>query len=121
MNDGARGALQVTAADDGSLLIEDTRRGLVSTRRATLSGWKAAVYEACDRSQLFATLTNLPEVRESAVSADELRTFLDRCLSYQRTTSSNSRYLSVAVHVPETAGEEPDRPLGAAADGLVTR
>jgi ribosomal peptide maturation radical SAM protein 1 len=114
MNDGARGALQITVADDGSLLIEDTRRGLVGTRRATLTGWKAAVYDACDRSQLFETLANLREVRESAVSADELQTFLDRCLSYQIMISSGGRYLSVAVYVPERAGEEPDRPLGAA-------
>jgi hypothetical protein len=48
------------------------------------------------------------------VSADELQTFLDRCLSYQIMISSDGRYLSVAVHVPERAGEEPDRPLGAA-------
>jgi ribosomal peptide maturation radical SAM protein 1 len=116
MNDGARGNLQVTAANDGSLLIEDTRRGLVSTRRASLNGWKAAVYEACDRSQRLETLTSLPEVRESAVSADELQTFLDRCLSYQIMISSGGRYLSVAVHIPERADEEP-APPGAAPGG----
>lgn len=110
MNDGARGALQVSIADDGSLVIEDTRRGLATTRSASLTGWKAAVYEACDRSQLFESLHNLPEVRDAAVSVDELQTFLDRCLSYQVMISSGGRYLSVAVHVPERVGGEPVRP-----------
>jgi hypothetical protein len=105
MNDGAPGDLQMTTADDGSIAIEDTRRGLVATRRASLSGWKAAVYRACDRSQLMQTLVDLPDVRSAGIPAERVQAFLDRCLRYQIMVSTDSRFLSVAVHVPERRDE----------------
>jgi ribosomal peptide maturation radical SAM protein 1 len=101
MNDGAPGNLQMTTAHDGSITIEDSRRGLAATRHASLSGWKAAVYRACDRSQLLQTLCDLPEVQAAAITAEQVRTFLDRCLRYQVMVSTGARYLAVAVHVPE--------------------
>lgn len=107
MADGARGSLTVTPGDDGTLHVEDTRQGLTAPRRATLTGWKAAVYRECDRSQLVTTLLGLPEVE--GVTDDEVRAFLDRCVRYQIMITHGGRYLSVAVHVPERAGADPVR------------
>lgn len=97
----ARGSLIVRPDGDAGLHIEDTRSGLTRPRTATLTGWKAAVYQACDRSQLLGTLRDLPEVRSAGVGAGELREFLGRCVHYQVMVTRDGRYLSVAVHVPE--------------------
>ncbi len=110
-DDGARGALQVITQPDGSLQIIDTRQGLAAPRTATLTGWKAAVYESCDRSQLPSTLQRLPDVRTEQVSARQLQEFLNRCLRYQLMVTSGGRYLAVAIHSParpdEAAVEHP--------------
>ena len=104
-DDGARGSLQVMTAPDGSLHIEDTRQGLANPRNANLTGWKAAVYESCDRSQLISTLQDLPAVRAEQVSTAQLQEFLHRCLRYQLMVTSMGRYLAVAVHHPARPDE----------------
>ena len=78
MQDTERGELTITSLDDDAVRIVDTRRGVPTPRRAVLSGWKAEVYEACDRSQLFDTLLALPHVLASRVDKSELSRFLER-------------------------------------------
>jgi ribosomal peptide maturation radical SAM protein 1 len=101
MHDSDTGALTVrTDEETGDLQIVDTRRGLIEPRTAALHGWKAAVYEACDRSQLFATLAALPEVRRAGVPDIDLQAFLARCVTFQLMTANGERWLSLAVHTP---------------------
>jgi ribosomal peptide maturation radical SAM protein 1 len=100
MRDSDCGALDVTADPDGSLHVRDTRRGLTEPRTAHLQGWKAAVYEACDRSQLLPTLIALPEVRAADATEQDLLTFLGRCVEFQLMAQSGDRWLSLAVHTP---------------------
>jgi hypothetical protein len=59
MNDAERGDLVITPDGDGVRIV-DSRRGLPAPRRARLTGWKAEVYEKCDRSQRFDTLAACP-------------------------------------------------------------
>jgi ribosomal peptide maturation radical SAM protein 1 len=114
MQDPERGELTVTTLDDDAVRIVDTRRGLPAPRRARLDGWKADVYEACDRSQLFDTLMTLPAVRSHGVDRSELARFLERCVRYQLMALSGGRWLSLAVHTParlDPAHEEVSTPL----------
>jgi ribosomal peptide maturation radical SAM protein 1 len=101
IEDGARGALELRRCEDGTIELRDTRRRLgASPRRATLRGWKAAVYLACDRAQKPATLAKLPEVVEAGVGDGELAEFLERCAHHRLMVRSDRRWLNVAVHVP---------------------
>ena len=100
MQDTERGELTITSLDDDAVRIVDTRRGVPTPRRAVLSGWKAEVYEACDRSQLFDTLLALPHVLASRVDKSELSRFLERCMRYQLMALTGGRWLSLAVHTP---------------------
>ena len=102
MADTDRGMLSVRPDGEGDVLVVDTRRGVVDGPvRAVLQGWKAAVYRACDRSQLFDTLAALTEVAEAGVSDEEVRAFLVRCATYQLMVEHADRWLSLAVHTPE--------------------
>jgi ribosomal peptide maturation radical SAM protein 1 len=100
MADQARGAVTLTEEPDGALCILDTRREFRDApRRARLTGWKAAVYEACDRAQPLRVLTALPEVA-GQVSTDELMAFLQRCVEHRLMVRGERSWLNVAVHTP---------------------
>jgi hypothetical protein len=71
-----------------------------------LTGWKAAVYLACDRTQPFSSLMALPEVVAGTVEPEVVRLFLDRCLEHNLMVNNGVAWLNVAVHVP--AREEID-------------
>ncbi|MCW3054718.1 MAG: hpnR [Chthonomonadales bacterium] len=101
MEDSARGMLEMRHEPDGALYLLDTRRELASTpRQATLRGWKAAVYLACDRSQALPHLMQLPEVVGEGVSETEILGFLGRCVDHQLMLHNRQNWLGVAVHVP---------------------
>jgi len=110
MNDTERGDLVITPDGDGVRIV-DSRRGLPAPRRARLTGWKAEIYEKCDRSQRFDTLAALPGVRAARVSHGELGHFLERCLRYQLMVLSGGRWLGIAVHTPARRDDdaEPER------------
>ena len=101
MADGARGMLEMRARPDGTLRLLDTRRELAAApRQAVLSGWKAACYLACDRAQGMGALRELPEVHREHVADDELRAFLERCVSHRLMVRCGQSWLGVAIHVP---------------------
>jgi len=89
-------------------VIEDTRRTTTPTRRtATIVGWKAAVFLACDRAQTFRSLAELAEVEAEGVSEDELETFLGRCTENELMVRSDRTWLNLAVHVPAREEARP--------------
>jgi hypothetical protein len=101
MAEPATGALTVETRDDGSVFVEDTRRTTcTSPRTALLRGWKAAVFLACDRTQSFRKLAELPAVRRACVSEEDLAAFLGRCADNRLVLRGEHSWLSVAVHTP---------------------
>jgi hypothetical protein len=113
MADGARGAVELHSGHDGSEIeLLDTRGP--GPRRAQLSGWKAAVYLACERAQSLRNLEQLPQTE--GVSADELRGFLERCLQHRLMVANERSWLAVAVHVPPR-DDAPTPLAGAASTG----
>jgi hypothetical protein len=118
MAEPATGMLSQTRLEDGALFLEDTRQTTTTGRRtATLRGWKAAVFLACDRAQPLRVLAGLPEVEAERVSEDELRAFLGRCVENNLVVRSETAWLNVAVHVParEEAPARRDERYAAAA------
>jgi ribosomal peptide maturation radical SAM protein 1 len=116
--DTACGLLSMHADSDGTLYILDTRREhAAAPRRAALTGWKAAVFLACDRAQTLRQLLLLPTVVLDGVSEADLCGFLERCVEHRLLVRNDRTWLNVAVHVP--AREEQD---GGArrADGVVS-
>src|SRR5262249_40456809 len=101
MAETATGALTLEEREDGSLFLEDTRQTTTtSSRTASVRGWKAAVFLACDRTQTFRALAELPEVRAERVTEDELRAFLGRCVDNRLMLAGERAWLNVAVHTP---------------------
>jgi ribosomal peptide maturation radical SAM protein 1 len=97
----ATGALNLELRDDGAVFVEDTRQTTTtSPRTALLRGWKAAVFLACDRTQTFHSLVELPAVRRASVSEEELATFLGRCVEHRLMLRGERSWLNVAVHAP---------------------
>ncbi len=97
----ATGALTVMAGDDGTVFVEDTRQTTsTSPRTARLQGWKAEVFLACDRTQTFRKLADLPAVRRGHVSDGELEAFLGRCTDNRLMLRGEHSWLAVAVHTP---------------------
>ncbi|MGH1491117.1 MAG: RiPP maturation radical SAM C-methyltransferase, partial [Acidimicrobiales bacterium] len=68
------------------------------TRTARLEGWKAAVYDACDRGRTRKEIDQLDELH--GVTDDEVDTFLDRCLKTGAMMTDGERYLALAVAKP---------------------
>jgi ribosomal peptide maturation radical SAM protein 1 len=109
MADGDRGMLEMRSNGGGELRVLDTRSQRSGTPLgATLHGWKAAVYLACDRAQPFATLAKLAEVQAEGICPKHLRAFLGRCVEHQFMVSNGQAWLNVAVHVP--AREDTEAP-----------
>ena len=106
MADADRGTLEMRQEPDGTLRILDTRRGLTAPpRQAVLRGWKAAVYLACDQAQTLDRLIQLPEVQREAVSEEDVRAFLGRCVHHRLMVDNQRSWLGVAVHVPPREGD----------------
>lgn len=116
MADGNPGALEMQTGDDGSVQIIDTRPLASGGRRATLEGWKASAYLACDRAVSMRTLRTLPEVESAGVSEDELLAFLERCAQHQLVVRSEHSWLNLAVHTPAREAEPSDVDGAAMAD-----
>jgi hypothetical protein len=111
-----RGSPSLTDHEDGSLSIVDTRRTVTAgPRRAELSGWKAAVFLACDRTQTLAHLLELDAVREGGVGEDELLGFLGRCVEQRLMATKERAWLNVAVHSPAREESRANEPLRAGA------
>lgn len=106
MADTACGMLSMNEDGDGTLYILDTRREhAAAPRRAALTGWKAAVFLACDRAQTLRQLLVLPPVVDDGVSETDIGGFLERCVEHRLLVHNERTWLNVAVHVP--AREEP--------------
>lgn len=113
MTEGARGMLSLRSEGPGSYELMDTRAERAGKPlRAVLSGWKAAVYLACDRTRPFSSLATLPEVEADRIETGELRAFLDRCVERRLMVTSGQAWLNVAVHTP--AREAIDEPVATA-------
>jgi ribosomal peptide maturation radical SAM protein 1 len=112
MADDARGAVELKELGRGTVELLDTRRRHGDRpRRATLEGWKASVYVACDRAQSFPKLAQLSDVQASGIDASELGDFLERCVRHRLMVTSGRSWLNVAVHTP--AREETGEPRAA--------
>ena len=112
-----RGNLELRTEPDGTIELLDTRRNLDGTpRRAVLRGWKAAVFEACDRAQ---PLRNLLEpAAAGGASAGELQAFLERCVAHRLMAHNGRSWLALAVHVPARGDAVEPAALEAAGAGV---
>lgn len=99
MADRERGEV-VMECRDGRVAITDSRGAGRPPRSATLDGWKAAVYLACDRSRPLTDLRRLPAVLEAGATDAALDTFLHNCVTNRVMVRSERSFLNVAVHVP---------------------
>ncbi|HEY2769502.1 MAG TPA: RiPP maturation radical SAM C-methyltransferase [Solirubrobacteraceae bacterium] len=112
MADGDPGVLELRADGAGNVELLDTRPIAGEGHRATLDGWKAAVYLACDRAQPLRALRTLPQVEGHGVGDDELLAFLERCEDHHLVARSTHSWLNLAVHVPAREApsvHEPER------------
>ncbi len=110
MADGRRGALWMRSLDSGLHLVDSRGEHAGDPARVVLSGWKAAVYRACDRAQEAESLPAIPEVAEAGVSTDELGSFLEKAAARRLMLKLGSRWLSLAVHTPaRPVGGRPSR------------
>jgi ribosomal peptide maturation radical SAM protein 1 len=118
MTDGPRGMLSLRSLSPGSYELLDTRAERAEKPlRAVLSGWKAAVYLACDRTRPFSTLANLPEVAAEGIEPADLHAFLGRCVERRLMVTNGQAWLNVAVHTPaREAGDEPVAVVQASAE-----
>lgn len=100
MSDRRRGALWMRSLGHGLHLVDSRRSVAPSARRAVISGWKAAVYLACDRAQELSALQALPEVERADVGPGEVVAFLERALALRLVLHLDGRWLNLAVHTP---------------------
>ena len=89
----------------GALTILDHRGR--HRRSARIDGWRAAVYDACDRGRTRAELDQLPEV--GAVDGAELDRFLDRCVATGLMATDGTAHLALAVRHPARRSAAPPR------------
>ena len=82
---------------DGEARILRDQRGR-RPRTARLEGWKAAIYDACDRGRTRQELDGLDELQ--GVPPEAVDAFLDRCLRTGAMMSDGERYLALAVARP---------------------
>jgi ribosomal peptide maturation radical SAM protein 1 len=82
---------------DGEAIVLADNRGR-KPRTARLEGWKAAVYDACDRGRTRAELDQLPDLAD--VASTELDAFLNRCLKTGAMMTDGERFLALAVAKP---------------------
>jgi len=113
MAEGDRGGLELRTAPDDALEILDTRdRRADAPTRARLTGWKAAVFLACDRSQPMSALRTVA----AEVPASELETFLARCVEHRLMITNGRAWLNVGIHTPGRTGASAAVPTLAAED-----
>lgn len=93
-----------TGNGDGHRIVIIDRRG-AKERVAQLTGWKATLYDACDRGRSRAELDQLDELR--AVDHEEVTDFLDRCCATGVMISDGSAFLATAVHTPPRREHRP--------------
>ena len=106
MADTEAGMLAMHEDVDGTVYLIDTRRELMEApRRAALTGWKAAVFLACDRAQTMRHLLLLPQVVLGGVSDEDVLAFLGRCVEHRLMVHNARTWLNVAVHVPAREAE----------------
>ncbi len=89
---------------DGDAIVLSDSRGR-KPRTARLEGWKAAVYDACDRGRTRQEIEQLQEL--SDVAPGELDTFLDRCCKTGAMMTDGERYLALAVAKPARRTKQP--------------
>jgi len=115
MTEGPHGMLSLRPNGPGSYELIDTRgERAEKPLRAVLSGWKAAVYLACDRTRAFSSLATLPEVEADGVEIADLRGFLGRCVERQLMVTNGQAWLNVAVHDPAREAEDERSATGGA-------
>lgn len=95
--------LWVVGGEDGRRVIVD-RRGR-RERTATLTGWKAAVYDACDRARSRAELAQL-DVLDGVPDA-EVDRFIERCRTTGLMIGDASGLLATAVSRPARRDPTP--------------
>lgn len=89
---------------DGSLTILDDRPGR-PRRSATLDGWKATIFRACDRARTLPEITGLDTVADTS-APDQVLTFLDRCCTTEVMVTDGQRWQAIAVYVPPRSEPE---------------
>jgi ribosomal peptide maturation radical SAM protein 1 len=90
--------------DGGRTVVIIDRRG-TNERVAELGGWKAEVYDACDRGRTREELDQLEAL--AGVDAAEVTRFLDRCCATGVMLGDGSSYLATAVHTPPRRVRQP--------------
>lgn len=105
MADGRRGDLWVFPDGDGGVVVDDRRPGSAGTTR--LSGWRAAVFEACDRAQPLADVARF--AAGLGAGTGELAAFLGTCVRRRLMLVQGGSCLALPVHRPARV-DEPARP-----------
>jgi ribosomal peptide maturation radical SAM protein 1 len=96
MADGRRGDLWVFPDGDGGVVVDDRRPGSEGTTR--LSGWRAAVFEACDRAQPLGDVARLASGLGAGTA--ELAAFLGTCARRRLLLVRGGSCLALPVHRP---------------------
>ena len=101
-----RGALAQIVSDDDHVVLLDTRDEPV--RRHELTGWRAAVYLACDHATAAADV--LPIAADAGATAREFAEFVNWCVANRLMLVQDRTCLSLAVRTPARRHERDDRP-----------
>lgn len=88
--------LWVIETRPGEIMIIDERSE--PRRTATVDGWKASIYLACDRARTREELEQMEAME--VVTNEALDRYLDRCLATGLMITDGLSYLSLAVHQP---------------------
>ncbi|HVM02225.1 MAG TPA: RiPP maturation radical SAM C-methyltransferase, partial [Acidimicrobiales bacterium] len=96
MAEGRRGELWAFTGPGGDVVVDDRRPGSECTTR--LSGWRAAVFSACDRAQPLADVAGL--AAGLGVGAAELAGFLGTCVRRRLMLVRGGSCLALPVHRP---------------------
>jgi ribosomal peptide maturation radical SAM protein 1 len=111
ISDTRRGALWMSELESGLHIVDSRRQLAANPHRFVLSGWKSAVYSACDRAQHIENLTSLSAVADAGVSDAELLSFLHATEARQLAIQLGDTWLNLAVHTPARPLGAPSRPL----------
>ena len=101
MADGRRGDLWVFPDGDGGVVVDDRRPGSEGTTR--LSGWRAAVFEACDRAQPLGDVARLASGLGAGTAELAASTRAGRWTGRARHEPPRTRSSRRRAHVPRNA------------------
>ncbi|MEV0619064.1 RiPP maturation radical SAM C-methyltransferase [Nonomuraea sp. NPDC050404] len=93
---GPRGSLSLVPHAEGGFVLVDAREEATVSHR--LTGWRAAVYDRCDR--VTAERAAIEAGTAAGAEPDEVRAFLAECHALRLMARTGDRWLALGVHRP---------------------